>query len=432
MARLPTTTPSASSAAARPAREWRCRSRRERDGAHRARPGHQGGEPVRQPLPGPGRAGERDQVEPAVGLSAARRMRSSVEVGATSWMRRSSGRSLRPGRSATIMLVAPAGARVGGEALLAVRLEQRGVGHRDERRPDAGAYLCARHSRQASVRIPAAAPARRRAGSPARRRAGRRRGSRARSGRRRPRRPPRPARASPARHQVDDEPCSCDRLDRAGRGSSTWPRRSARAPDPRREPAASSRSLSPRPTGRRGSALRRGRAPRASAWADSSAGMMPSVRPGAGRRASASSSVAGEVLGPAAVAQVRRARGRRPGSRARPRSSARRRSARPRRRARGAGAVQDARPARAERGRARRLDADQPHLGRRGSRRTSRSRSSRRRRRRSTASGSRPSALQDLRPRLAPDHRLQLAHDLGVGARARRRSRSGSGSSRRS
>jgi hypothetical protein len=39
--------------------------------------------------------------------SAARRIRASVEVGATSWTRRSSGRS-SAGRSATIMLVAPA------------------------------------------------------------------------------------------------------------------------------------------------------------------------------------------------------------------------------------------------------------------------------------------------------------------------------------
>ena len=55
----------------------------------------------------PGRAGQRDEVEPAVRLAPASAIRSSVDVGATSWMRRVSGRS-PAGRSAMIMLVAPA------------------------------------------------------------------------------------------------------------------------------------------------------------------------------------------------------------------------------------------------------------------------------------------------------------------------------------
>ena len=61
------------------------------------------------------------------------RSRSSVDVGATSWIRRNSG-CASTGRSATMTLVAPALARL-REALVAVCLEQRGVRHRHDRRP---------------------------------------------------------------------------------------------------------------------------------------------------------------------------------------------------------------------------------------------------------------------------------------------------------
>ena len=60
-------------------------------------------------------------------------MRSSVEVGATSWMRFSSGRE-PAAVSAMMKLVAPAARASALEALPAVGLEQRGVGHRDQRR----------------------------------------------------------------------------------------------------------------------------------------------------------------------------------------------------------------------------------------------------------------------------------------------------------
>ena len=61
------------------------------------------------------------------------RIRSSVEVGATRWILLTSGRS-PAGTSETIRLVAPSCGGVGGEALPAVRLEDRRVRHRDDRR----------------------------------------------------------------------------------------------------------------------------------------------------------------------------------------------------------------------------------------------------------------------------------------------------------
>ncbi len=72
--------------------------------------------------------------------SAARRSRSSVDVGATSWTRRVSGRTSL-GRSATINDVAPALCRVGGEPFPTVGVEDRRVGHRDQRHGDALACL---------------------------------------------------------------------------------------------------------------------------------------------------------------------------------------------------------------------------------------------------------------------------------------------------
>ena len=105
-----------------------------------ARPLDEAGERGGELGAGAGRAGQRDEVEPAVGAPAARRMRSSVEVGATSWTRRSLG--LRSaGRSATIRLVAPAARHRRGEALPAVGLEERRVRHRHERNVDPRARL---------------------------------------------------------------------------------------------------------------------------------------------------------------------------------------------------------------------------------------------------------------------------------------------------
>ena len=141
-----------------------------------------------------------------------------------------------------------------------------------------------------------------------------------------------------------------------------------------------------------------------------------------------------DVLGAAGVAQAARARGRRPDSRARPRSSARRRSGRPRRRA----------PTSARRG-ARRAGRCRGDAAPAASTPTSRT----------SASSTKPcehadrvraaADARDHRPRAAgprasrncsrasrPITRLQLAHDLRDTAQGRRTSRSGSASSRRS
>ena len=157
---------------------------------------------------------------------------------------------------------------------------------------------------------------------------------------------------------------------------------------------------------------------RASACDDSSAGMIPSVRRSRAKASSASSSVHGG-----------RSRGRCRGAsacsgpdarvvEARPRSSARRRSGRPRRRGSTSAAVEDARPAR------RRGDAAPA-----ASTPTSRTSASSRKpanipiafepppTQATTASGSRPSAREQLLTGLAADHRLELAHELRIRGR---------------
>ena len=89
---------------------------------------------------GAGRAGERDEVQPAVGARGAER---DPLVG-----RR--GRDELDPRNIVVLLDRQVdddrargsrGARVGREPLVAVRLEDRGVGHRDERDLDAGSGL---------------------------------------------------------------------------------------------------------------------------------------------------------------------------------------------------------------------------------------------------------------------------------------------------
>ena len=95
-------------------------------------------------------------------------------------------------------------------------------------------------------------------------------------------------------------------------------------------------------------------------------------------------------------------------------------------------AVEDAGAARAEARRAGRLDADEPHVGvvEEAGEDPDRVRAA------ADAGDDRVGqpalGLEHLRARLAADHRLQLADDLGVRVPGRRTSRSGSASSRRS
>ena len=97
--------------------------------------------------------------------------------------------------------------------------------------------------------------------------------------------------------------------------------------------SASSRSLSPRPERQTTITSPSSSAARASAWAGSSAGMIPSVSASRRKASSASSSVARDGTRRGPCRGGKRAPARRRGSRGRPRSSARRRSGRPRRRA---------------------------------------------------------------------------------------------------
>ena len=158
-----------------------------------------------------GRAGDRDDVEPAVGVrgaevGCARRSRSARRAGCAA-ARVLVGRDVDDDRARRA-----GGGRVGDEALVAVRLEDRGVRHRHDRCVDAG-----RASRRGSrgtgaVRIPPdSARSEPRANRPAPRRAGRRTGCRARGCRRRRRPRPRPARACRRRPSGRSTSLACGR-----------------------------------------------------------------------------------------------------------------------------------------------------------------------------------------------------------------------------
>ena len=112
----------------------------ERDVGERPRPLDEAGEGGGDLGAGAGRPGQRDEVEPAVGVRGAER---DPLVG------RGGGDELDP-RHVVVLLdrevdddrARRAGlARVGDEALVAVGLEDRGVGHRDERDVDARARV---------------------------------------------------------------------------------------------------------------------------------------------------------------------------------------------------------------------------------------------------------------------------------------------------
>ena len=144
-----------------------------------------------------GRAGDRDEVQPAVGvrsgeLRAARRSTSARRAGraAARAARRRAGRR----RSATSRLRR---ARRSRSAPSRTRRDRR-VRHRDQRHVDPRARLREAPRGSAPCACPRRALARPRAGSPARRRAGRRTGSRARRCLRPPRPPPPRAPACPA------------------------------------------------------------------------------------------------------------------------------------------------------------------------------------------------------------------------------------------
>ena len=115
--------------------------------------------------------------QPSV-AAAASRSRSSVDVGATSWTRRSSGRT-SAGRSATISEVAPAAraSRSNRSQPYASKIDEYVIGISGT---STRARVSASTSRQRACACRRRARARRRAGSPARRRAGPRTGSRAR------------------------------------------------------------------------------------------------------------------------------------------------------------------------------------------------------------------------------------------------------------
>ena len=180
--------------------------------------------------------GDRDEVEPAVGALGRERDPLVGRGRATSWTRaelgllarrggrRRSGSSRPPParRPRTAPSRRPRGATRTSSARAACRRAPRAS------RPGLEARVGAHARRERALG--------RRGGSPARRRAGRRTGSRARSGRRRPRPPPRRARASPARP--------------SGRSTSVFASSCGRASD------LGSRSLSPRPTGRRADSSR--------------------------------------------------------------------------------------------------------------------------------------------------------------------------------
>ncbi len=161
--------------------------------------------------------------------------------------------------------VGAGGASVGGEPLVAVGLEQRGVGHRDQRDVDASPGL-----RQALEAAAGAHPV----------------GQRPLGG---------PADHRPVGERVRERKAELDDVGAAGdRGLGELGRvpPGHQVDDERLHPVTCARSLSPRPERQRTTSSASRSSTRASAWAGSSAGRIPSVSASRRKAASASSSVA--------------------------------------------------------------------------------------------------------------------------------------------